>query len=206
MNDFRQQTIDVYNQNAEAMAEKFRAIPPRAGDVALAFQLAGNPEHAKVVEIGCGDGRDAREIAKKAGSYLGLDISSELIKLAQKFVPEGKFEVADAPLYDYPDNIDIVFAFASFLHLTKEETRTVFEKLSVALRAGGVIYLSLKWAPEYKVEAREDRFGTRQYYFYNQELIEELAGSAFETVHSRRETLENANHVDWVELVLKKTT
>jgi predicted TPR repeat methyltransferase len=84
MTDYRQQTIDIYNQNAAAMAEKFRAIPPRVTDIDLAFELAGNPEHANVVEIGCGDGRDAKEITRRAGTYLGIDISEGLIKLARE--------------------------------------------------------------------------------------------------------------------------
>jgi SAM-dependent methyltransferase len=200
----RQQTIDIYNQHAQAMAEKFRTIPPRTADIELAFDLAGNPKNAKVLEIGCGDGRDAKEIVKRAGSFVGIDISEELIKLAREHVPDARFELADAPLYDYPENLDIVFAFASFLHFTKDETQQVLNKLKQSLRKGGVVYLSLKWAPEYKVETREDRFGMRQYYFYNEELIKDLAGPEFEIVHSRRETRDNANHAEWLELVLKR--
>jgi SAM-dependent methyltransferase len=204
MSDLRQQTIDIYNQNAVEMAEKFRAIPPRVADIDLAFQLAGNPKNARVLEIGCGDGRDAKEIVRRAEFYLGIDISEELIKLAREHIPGAQFAVADAPLYEYPEDVDVVFAFASFLHFTKEETRAVFNKLKKSLRKGGTIYLSLKWAPEYKVEAHEDRFGVRQYFFYSQELIEQLAGPKFELAHTRRETRENANHAEWLELVLKR--
>src|SRR6185312_7570824 len=176
MKNLRQQTVDVYNDKAQDMAEKFRAIPPRVKDIELALRLAGNPKKPRILEIGCGDGRDAKEIFARAGWFLGIDISEELIKLARLHEPRASFEVADAVEFDYPHNLDAVFAFASFLHLNKAEVKIIFDKLTQAMKSGGVIYLSLKYAPHYKSEVNTDKFGTRQYYFYNPELIKKLAG------------------------------
>ena len=54
------------------------------------------------------------------------------------------------------------------------------------------------------MEAHQDKFGVRQYYFYNLGLITELAGKSFEVAHMRREVRPNANHEAWIEIILRK--
>jgi predicted TPR repeat methyltransferase len=201
MENLRQETIDTYNQSAVALAEYFRGIGPRVKYIDTAFRLADNPTAAQVVEIGCGDGRDARDIVGKSDRYLGIDISRELVRLAEEHVPEGAFEVADAVKFEYPENLDVVFAFASLLHMDKTEVRTVLGKVHAALKPGGIFYISLKWMPEYSEQVKKDQFGTRLFYFYNAELIQELASDAYETAATWREVI---GHTDWFEIALKK--
>ncbi|HSX36987.1 MAG TPA: class I SAM-dependent methyltransferase [Patescibacteria group bacterium] len=201
MKDWRQATTDTYDKSAKELAEYFRGIGPRVKYIDFAFQAAGNPAKARVVEIGCGDGRDAKEIIKRSSWYLGFDISRELIKLARQHVPEAKFEVADAATFNYPKDLDVVFAFASLLHLDNKELQTVLQKVLGALKPGGVFYISLKYQSEYTKEVKKDRFGERLFYFYNEGLIQELAGSGYETVKAWRETI---GHTEWFELALRK--
>lgn len=201
MNDWRQKNIDTYNKSAKELAKYFRGIGPRIKYINFAFQAAGNPEKARVMEIGCGDGRDAKEIVKRADWYLGFDISVKLIKLAREHVSEAEFVVADAAKFDYPQDLDIIFAFASLLHLDKEETRTVLRKAHDALKPGGIFYISLKYRPEYQKEIKKDRFGERLFYFYNPELISELAGNGYEMVKTWNETI---GHTEWFELALRR--
>lgn len=88
--DKKVQTIDTYNKSAQALARKFNDLGVRISDIEEVFNLL-NKENSKVIEIGCGNGRDAEEIIKHTNDYLGLDISEELIKLAQEKVPQGNF-------------------------------------------------------------------------------------------------------------------
>jgi SAM-dependent methyltransferase len=201
MIDWRQKNIDTYNNSAKDLAEYFRGIGPRTKYINFAFEAAGNPQMAKVIEIGCGDGRDAKEIVKHAGWYLGFDISEELIKLAKNHVPGTNFVVADAVKFDYPPDIDVVFAFASLLHLNKDEFQIVLNKVHKALKPGGIFYISLKYRPKYEQEAKNDRFGERMFYFYNPEFIQQLAGNNYETVKAWRETVGNT---EWFEIVLSR--
>src|SRR5579862_406860 len=100
MSDIRQETIDTYNRSAKELAKYFDSIGTRALYIDLAFKLAGNPKNARVVEIGCGDGRDAKDIIKHAKWYLGFDISEGLLKFANKLMPDAKFMLADAADFD----------------------------------------------------------------------------------------------------------
>lgn len=201
--NLRQMTIDTYNNSAAELAEYFRGIGPREKYIDIAFALADDPESPKVLEIGCGDGRDAKAIVSRTSNYTGVDISEELIKIARTHVPEGRFEVADAASYEFPEKLDIVFAFASLLHLNKSELRTVFTGLSKAVRPGGIVYISSKYHPEYTEEVKEDQYGKRLFYFYNPELMHELAGPSFEVAKAWRE---HHGHTDWFEMALRRNS
>lgn len=201
MTNLRQQTIDTYNKSARELAEYFRGIGPRVEHIDAAFELAGSPQSARFVEIGCGDGRDAREIVKRGGWYLGFDISEELIKIAKTYVPEGQFEVADAATFEFPKNLDVVFAFASLLHLNRDEVKDVLARAYGALKPGGVFFISLKYRPQYMQEVKEDQYGTRLFYFYNADIIAELAGDGYEVAKTWREI---HGHTEWFEIALKK--
>lgn len=197
----RDRTVRTYNESAAELAEYFRTIGPREKYIDIAFALAGGPARPNVLEIGCGDGRDGKAIAARTPNYLGIDISEEAVKLARAHVPEGRFEVADAATYDFPKNLDIVFAFASLLHLNKSELGTVFGGIARVLRPGGVVYISSKYRSEYAEEVKEDRFGTRLFYYYNAELMAELAGPQYEIAKDWREVHADT---DWFELALRR--
>ncbi len=201
MTDLRQETVDTYNKSAKELAEYFRGIGSRTDDIERGLKLAGNPKIPNILEIGCGDGRDAKEIVKLTSNYKGFDISEGLIKIARKHVPSADFEVADAISYKYPKNLDVVFAFASLLHLDKAEVRLVLDKVHGALKSNGIFYISLKYAAKYREETKEDQFGRRMFYFYKPEIIEGLAGNNYKTLKTWRET---HGHTEWFEIALQK--
>jgi len=88
------QTLHTYNKSAKQLADKFAGIGSRKADVKRAFELRGKA-NPRVLELGCGDGRDAKEILKGTKNYAGIDYSSELIELARAKNPKTKFEVRD---------------------------------------------------------------------------------------------------------------
>ena len=60
-----------------------------------------------VLDVGCGQGRTARRIARGAASVLGLDPDEEKITLARKAEPEEgsdrlEFLAADVVVHDFP--------------------------------------------------------------------------------------------------------
>lgn len=201
MNNIASETIATYDESAEELAKYFQGIGSRVEDIKLGFKLVGNPEPARVVEIGCGDGRDAAEIVRRTVWYQGFDPSVGMLELAKKKVPKGSFVQAEATSYKYPDNLDIVFSFASLLHSPKEDIAETCGKVLAALRPGGVFYISLKEKDEYSMDIKEDRFGRRLFYFYNIQLIRKLAGSGFESVHEAQQIIGDTK---WFTIALRK--
>jgi trans-aconitate methyltransferase len=86
--------------------------------------------------------QDAVEIFKYTDNYLGIDISKNLIELAQQKIPKGDFKIADIENYDFPKNIDVIFAFASLIHVPKDSLKEILGKAYSSLNDGGIIRLS----------------------------------------------------------------
>lgn len=199
--DWNAQTIHTYDTSANELAEYFKGIGARVDDIERALKLAGVSDTAKVVEIGCGDGRDAEEIVRRVAWYEGFDPSQGLLELARNRQPDASFVQADALNYQYPEQLDVIYAFASLLHVSKDELKEVLVKTAAALRRDGVLYLSLKERPIYQEEVKEDQYGKRMFYYYNLGIVKELAGDAYEPVYEDRQVI---GHTEWFTLALRK--
>ena len=194
-------TIRTYDQSAAALAEYFRGIGPRTDDIARALELAGTPTGAAVVEIGCGDGRDAAELLPRVASYEGYDPSEKMLELARAKLPGARFAKADALTYEYPRNTDVVLAFASLLHVSRNDMPAAFARIEKSLRPGGIAYISVKERENYAEEIKKDDHGERMFYLYPAALIKELAGTGFETAYEDRQ---RKGSTDWLTIAFRK--
>jgi SAM-dependent methyltransferase len=198
--NWSEKTLETYNRFAPELAEYFATIGPRTGDINRAFEFVKDTDQPHVLEIGCGDGRDALEIVAKTSNYIGIDPSSGMLDIARQKVPQGKFELSGAVEYDFPDDLDLIFAFASLLHLDKDDVKKVFDKSADALRSNGVFYVSVKYRPEYTEEVQTDKFGERMFYYYQPELIKELATERFDTIY---EDSQKIGGTEWRTIALR---
>ena len=187
------ETIETYNKAAPAYAAKFNSIGSREDDIRTAFVLCGKADPL-VVEWGCGNGRDAAVILNNTQRYVGIDASEEMIHLAQAALPHADLRVADIAQFTIPVDTDIVFAFASLLHFSKEETAAILHKAHSRLADNAIIYISLKKAP-YEKRIVTDAYGARTFYFYERMDIEEIAGEQYKTVFYEEQILKE---VPWL--------
>lgn len=100
---------------------------------------------ATVLDIGCGDGRVTRELARIAhkGKVVGLDASEDMIRLAQESfgeVPNLRFVQMDAREIDLPERFDTAFSNAA-LHWIKEQDRFL-ASLHRHMLPGGMIHFN----------------------------------------------------------------
>jgi len=79
----------------------------------------------KILDIGCGNGRLLSVLANKQINYLGVDNSSELIKLAQRNYPNQQFKIGDILQLDLiPEkNFDYIFCIAVLQHIPSKKWR-----------------------------------------------------------------------------------
>ena len=195
----KQETVNTYNISAEGLAKKFDAIGPRVKDIDYVFSHC-EKENPTVLEIGCGNGRDAREICKRTNKYLGIDISVELLKIARYDLPNIDFQYADVEEYMFPKNIDIVFAFASLIHVPRESFQKILQNIFSSLSENGLLFISLKYSDHYQEVTKTDEFGTRTYWYYSQEDIVEIAKQfLLESV-----TIQNVQDQLWMDVLLRK--
>ncbi len=195
----KEQTIESYNKNAQALAKKFDSLGARTKDIEETFLLT-KKDNPNVLEVGCGNGRDASEIIKHTNKYLGIDISEKLIGIAQQKLPQTQFQMADIENYDFPQNLDIIFAFASLIHVPKESLKKILSDAFLSLNENGIIRLSMKYADAYAEITKEDEFGVRTYYLYSKEDIIELA-NGFKII---KNDLHDLKEQKWLEIIFKK--
>ena len=92
------------------------------------------------MEIGCGTGAFARELAKRCRRVVALDLSNEMIRVARdrsRRFSNLEFEWTDATAYTFPKaHFDFICSIATLHHL---EQRELLVKLKEALTPGGVL-------------------------------------------------------------------
>jgi ubiquinone/menaquinone biosynthesis C-methylase UbiE len=107
------------------------------------FLLRHVPQHCQqALEIGCGSGAFARLLAARSEQVLALDMSPQMICLAQERsqqYPNITFQVADALSWELPSNhFDCIVSIATLHHLPMEE---MLLKIKQALRVNGVLMI-----------------------------------------------------------------
>ena len=98
---------------------------------------------ARVVEIGCGDGHVAAYLAARGAHIEGLDLSPEMIRVAQRAYPHLRFCVGDVLALPYASaSFEAIVAFYSIVNLTAWDCRVAFAEFARVLRVGGVVTLA----------------------------------------------------------------
>lgn len=197
--DSKAQTIETYTKSALALSEKYDKSGTRTEDIDHVFSNY-HKDNPFVFEIGYGNGRDAEYISKFTDRYTGIDVSPTLSAIAKSRLPNINFTIADVEEYTFPQNIDIIFAFASLIHVPKESLKNIMNKLHTSLVDGGLIFISVKSSSSYEEITLNDQFGKRTFWHYSKADLEELA-TGFE-IESMTES--KIGDQDWLEVLYKK--
>ena len=134
-------TIEYYNQNADMFAQGTRLVDFTVVQERFAKML---PAGSRILDFGCGSGRDTKYFLEKGYRVEATDGSAELCKLASAFtgieVKKMLFQDLDAS-----GKYEGIWACSSILHLSKKELLSVIRKMCDALKDNGVIYTSFKY-------------------------------------------------------------
>ncbi len=167
-------TKKTYTLHAQKYLEKFSKLGTRSDDIREVFSYT-NYLSPIVVELGCAGGRDAEEILHYTKNYTGIDYVVDFIEAARTKLPSATFIQSDIENYIFKEKVQIVFAFASLLHLPKESLKKIFEEVSKSLYVGGLFRISLKWKPSYEMGEEADAYGKRTFYYYDEETIRSIS-------------------------------
>ena len=98
---------------------------------------------ARILDAGCGSGRDARAFADAGFRVDAFDASAELVRLASDYCG---FEVSLRRFEDIDEvaQFDGIWCCASLLHVPLAEMSATLGRLWCALRPGGTLYASFK--------------------------------------------------------------
>lgn len=104
------------------------------------------PASARVLDAGCGAGRDSRALVEAGFTVHALDLSAQMVR-ATRDVTDGRVRPRQMDLRDYADpagSWDGIWCLASLLHLPRPQVPAVVAALARSLRPGGVLALSVK--------------------------------------------------------------
>jgi len=100
---------------------------------------------ARVLDYGCGYGRQLSELARLAYRDLaGIDPSEAMIERARRQLPDVRFDVCESPPTPHPDaSFDAVLLTAVLTCVARDaEQRVLIGEIRRLLRPGGILLLS----------------------------------------------------------------
>ena len=142
LREISQRTLEHYNQ---------RAVEFRAGtadhdvtqNIAALLEAIEAPPPWRLLDFGCGPGRDLKVFAALGHEAVGLDGSAEFAEMARKDsgceVLQQDFLALDLRAGFF----DGVYANASLFHVPSAELPRVLRELHAALKPGGVLFASI---------------------------------------------------------------
>jgi SAM-dependent methyltransferase len=112
------------------------------------------PANGKILDAGCGSGRDSLYFKTRGYSVTAFDYSEELVTLASEHIGGTVLHMSFDDL-TFKAEFDGIWACASLLHVPKNKMQGVIDKLAEALKLGGILYASFKYGD--KEEVRKER-------------------------------------------------
>jgi len=143
----------------------------------------------KVIDIGCGAGRDAVLFIRHHFDYLGIDGSKGMLSVAKKRVPKGKFKVMDYFKMKFPGKtFDGFWATAALLHLPKKKVKIILRVIYKLSKDDAIGFISMKKKKHLDEGVIEEtKFGgiKRYFAFYTKkEFSQVLIDSGFKIIKS----------------------
>ncbi|MCH8518886.1 class I SAM-dependent methyltransferase [Candidatus Gracilibacteria bacterium] len=152
--------------------------------------LSGN----KILDIGCGFGREITKLRKKGYEAYGIEISENMISYAdesiQKYITQG--DITKLETYYREKSFDGIISCASIVHMDKVVGQEVLKKAFRLLNNNGVIFLSLKVATQEKTIFKNSLSipGVgKKYVYHNEDDLENfLENIGFEIIKKHSHT------------------
>ncbi len=172
MNNPRQ-TRPIYDQIAADFAAQTMQVSPGLSASAQQF-AAALPPQARLLDLGCGPGRDLAFFAAHALRTFGLDLSRGMLRLAKRTTSSALMQ-GDMLALPLPcAALDGIWCCAALLHLPHNLATPALQEMRRVLRTGGLLFLSVKEGQGEGMEA--DPTNPWPARFYARYTMEEMAG------------------------------
>lgn len=134
-------TIEYYDINASDFASDTVNVDISTIQDAFLSYLA---EGSKILDLGCGTGRDSKYFLSKGFMAAPCDGSAEMCRIAEKNTGIKARQLLFEDL-DYIDEFDGIWACSCLLHVHSSSLRGIFSLVHDALKKDGILYFSFKY-------------------------------------------------------------
>lgn len=194
----RKGTLNYYNQNAAQFIKN--TVSAEFTDTQNRF-LSQLPAAARILDFGCGSGRDTKAFLDQGYQVEAIDGSEELCKLASQYtgiqVRHMFFQELSA-VAEY----DGIWACSSILHLSRDELSDVMQKMVTALKPSGIIYTSFKYGT-YEGE-RNGRYFTDMTERTFGDFVQDINSLQVEEEWVTADARPGRSEEKWLNLILRK--
>lgn len=136
-------TLNYYSAHASEVAQRYEAAPSSLADrYSVSFKAGG-----RILDIGCGSGRDLAELQRQNFDAFGIDGTPEFVQIAQSYHPEltGKVTHGLLPgfLPPFGGEFDGVLCSAVLMHVDSTELFNAALTIKRCLKVNGRLLLSV---------------------------------------------------------------
>lgn len=152
-------------------------------------------ENDRVLDVACGPGIVGRVLLQQIPNLQinGIDLSPDMIELAQASVPAGTFQVQDCrDLSGIEGKFDAIISSFFFPYLSREEVTTFIEYTKNLLDTDGLLYVSTMEG-DYEDSGYQSNNADDQIYthYYSLEFLNDvLEENGFTVIHTERKVFE----------------
>ena len=139
--DYKEKTLEYYNQNDETFIDGTLSVDfSKTQEKFLSYLKLGD----KILDFGCGSGRDTKYFLSKGFEMRAIDGSKKMCEFASHFtgITVSQLNFLD---FDEKEYYNGIWACSSILHLNSEELLCVLKNISAALKTDGILYTSFKY-------------------------------------------------------------
>lgn len=193
------ETLNYYNENAKEYFETTKNL--KTTEIYKQFLSMVKPS-GKVLDLGCGSGRDSLYFKNAGFDVTSVDGSIELAKEAEKLINQ---EVIVSKFEDFKseERFDGIWACASLLHVRRENIGEVLRNLADNLNKGSVFYLSFKYGDDEYIDERGRYFNC-----YKEEGFEKMVSSIKEykvkSMYKTGDSLGGRANLTWLNIILER--
>lgn len=192
-------TLDYYNKNSEEYFNSTLNV-----DMTNTYKefLKLVPEGGKILDLGCGSGRDSMNFMKLGYEVTAVDGSKELAKKASVLL--GKEVIVNTfEELELKEKFHGIWACASLLHIKREDLKIVLNNLYNNLEDNGVFYMSFKYGEKEYVDDKNRYFNC----FTDESIIgfiNENTKFNILGLYITEDKLGRVNEVKWLNLICNK--
>jgi SAM-dependent methyltransferase len=139
--EYARSTTAYYDTHASEFCKNTVAVDMT--DLYTPF-LSEIPLGGRILDAGCGSGRDSLAFIRRGYQVVSIDASREMIAATSKLTGQSAWLMTFDQI-PFEAEFDGIWACASLLHVARQDLTSTLDRLARALQHGGVIYLSFKY-------------------------------------------------------------
>src|SRR5215475_7717606 len=109
------------------------------------------PPGGRILDLGCGSGRDSLAFLQRDYRVVSIDASAAMVAATSKLTGQTAMVVTFDEI-PFDTEFDGIWASASLLHVSRRDLGAAFDRLTRALKHGGVLYVSFKYGDAERFE------------------------------------------------------